>query len=124
MRDILTTLGISDVNHGAHDGSEWMPTTGGEELVSTCPATGKPSSEERSPPVVCGRNAAGPPITPRTFIHAASGAPITSSATRPAGAGTGASALTAAGAGSGGAPLAHAPSAASSASASSHRGAR
>jgi len=44
MQDLLQALGIAEVNHGAHDGHEWIENPGGPELVSSCPATGEPIS--------------------------------------------------------------------------------
>jgi len=41
MQDLLKQLGIEQVSHGAHDGAEWLETPGGDELISTCPATGE-----------------------------------------------------------------------------------
>ncbi|NRA95718.1 MAG: aldehyde dehydrogenase family protein [Planctomycetes bacterium] len=40
MNDLLKSLGIDEVNHGAHDGAEWIETPGGDELVSYSPTSG------------------------------------------------------------------------------------
>ncbi|MAB89284.1 MAG: aldehyde dehydrogenase family protein [Planctomycetes bacterium] len=41
MNELLKSLGISEVNHAAHDGAEWIETPGGDELVSYNPTTGE-----------------------------------------------------------------------------------
>lgn len=41
MNELLKSLGISEVNHAAHDGAEWIETPGGDELISYNPTTGE-----------------------------------------------------------------------------------